>query len=118
MELFSQAILHALEAFQSEHTQGPTVSELAISLGIPSEFGRDRLAERVQRQVVLGRVSHCEGHFALTSAGRRACSSPAVHITPARLSQPPSHTPAQASVELPDAPAQRVLPALPPPEWF
>jgi hypothetical protein len=86
MELFSQAILHALEAFQSEHAQGPTVPELAVSLGIPSKLGHDRLAERVQRQIVLGRVSHGEGRFTLTSAGRRAISDPAVHMTPARIS--------------------------------
>jgi hypothetical protein len=92
MELFSQAILDALEVFQSEHARGPTVSELATNLGIPFGRGRNRLAERVQRQIVLGRVSQCRGRFTLTSAGRRAIERPVIHITPAGLGHGRSQT--------------------------
>jgi len=72
MELFSRAILAALAGFHSEDAQGPTVSQLATSLGIPVELGRDRLVERLQRQIMLGRVAHYEWRFTLTSAGLRA----------------------------------------------
>jgi hypothetical protein len=78
MELFSRAILDELEAFHSEHAQGPTASELARRLGIPFEFGHDHVVARVKRQIVLGRVCHSEGRFTLTSAGREAVGREAV----------------------------------------
>jgi len=46
------------------------LDELAADLGIPPEFGCQRLGERLHRQVVLGRVFSDDGRFRLTAAGR------------------------------------------------
>jgi hypothetical protein len=89
MDVFSRAILDAVEAFESEHAHGPTVSELAISLGIPFEVGHAHLASRLQRQVVLGRVLHSDGRFMLTGVGGpRSAAMRADDMVAMRAKQP------------------------------
>ena len=72
MELLSGVILRALETYESEHGSAPTAAELAADLGIPPEFGHHHLVERLQRQVVLGRVTNYGLRYQLTAAGREA----------------------------------------------
>ena len=72
MEPLSGVILRALEAYEAEYGSAPTVAELAVDLGIPAGFGHQHLVERLQRQVVLGRVACYSSHFQLTAAGREA----------------------------------------------
>lgn len=74
MEPFTGLVLRAIEAHESVRAEGPTVDELAADLHIPPTFGRERLNERLHRQVVLGRVYSHGAHFRLTAAGRRTLS--------------------------------------------
>ena len=94
MELLSRAVLRTLEAYESEHTTGPTVPELATDLGIPPDFGHLHLAELLRRQVILGRVSHYGGRFHLTEAGRAALARDAQPWSePVTEPEPASTTP-------------------------
>lgn len=75
VELISELVLRSIAAHESKGRNGPTLDDVAADLGIPPVFGYDRLNERLQRQVVLGRVSSDGEHFRLTATGRLAVSA-------------------------------------------
>ena len=73
--MFSELALRSIAAHESQGRNGPTLGDVAADLGIPPVFGYDRLNDRLQRQVVLGRVYSDGKHFRLTAAGRLAVSA-------------------------------------------
>jgi hypothetical protein len=75
VELISELVLRSIAAHESKGRNGPTLDDVAADLEIPPVFGYDRLNERLQRQVVLGRVSSDGEHFRLTATGRLAVSA-------------------------------------------
>lgn len=63
-------LLYAIDAYESQNENGPTVPELAADLGITRDFGHSHLVAHLQREQSLGHVSHYGGRFKLTRAER------------------------------------------------
>lgn len=63
-------LLRAIDAYSSQHWEGPTVPELAADLGITPDFGHTYLVVRLRRELSLGHISHRGNRFRLTPAGR------------------------------------------------
>jgi hypothetical protein len=70
VESLSELVLRTIYARELSGANGPTVEDVAADLGIPTAFGHQRLSERLQRQVALGRVYSDGAQLRLTQAGR------------------------------------------------
>lgn len=70
VESLSELVLRTIHAHELSSADAPTVEDVAADLGIPAGFGHRRLSERLQRQVVLGRVYSDGARLRLTPAGR------------------------------------------------
>jgi hypothetical protein len=81
MELLSRVLLHEIEAYESAHTSGPTVREVAADLGVPP-VAHHELVERLERQIVLGHIALSGRRFQLTTAGRKALAHDAPRSAP------------------------------------
>ena len=77
----SRILLRAIDAYDADDRQGPTVPELAADLGITPEFGHHDLVVRLRRELSLGRISHQRGRFGLTRAGRDFVEQAGPHRT-------------------------------------